>query len=340
MTKNFDVSKAIERLRADYVIATGESPFKHFFCPILHVDEDVELCAGHVINESIPGSSRKCVVQRKDVDGFFGSIVESDFTTVLEVNGKTIDDLVESDELRGKVRLSVNVDGRSISHNEPRRRDISQEHSLVNIGKRDGGFLTLALKVSAEELNDATHLRLTVDKDYTAHAVASLLKAAHLTMFSIMGYKYVFGPSGQDTARILRDFYLINRKQTGTKRAAAVLDYFEQFSGMVMPLGGFANDTVRGSIEDNRFIVCVGSSGQFFALGVLVRTGDKMSIVLLAPDDAEAMGTYMNFTKNRWKNSFHYHLADYVHASTDEGAYWKGYQNRLQFDPAFSPAPE
>jgi hypothetical protein len=54
------------------------NPFKCFYCPILQTDEETELCMGHIVNKSIPNSCRKCVVQRKDVDGFYGVVVEAE----------------------------------------------------------------------------------------------------------------------------------------------------------------------------------------------------------------------------------------------------------------------
>ena len=61
---------------------------------------------------------------------------------------------------------------------------------------------------------------------------------------------------------------------------------------MIIPLGEFNKDSLRGSIEDRRFLVCLGSSGRFYGLGVFVRTNDCMHVVLLPPDDAEHMDTY------------------------------------------------
>jgi hypothetical protein len=152
-------------------------------------------------------------------------------------------------------------------------------------------------------------------------------------MFAVMGYQYVFGAAGCDTAKILRDFYLQYRDKSRPARVAGTKCYFERFAGMVMPLRGFANDLVRGSVEDNRFMVCAGSSGRFYALGVLIRTDAKMSIVLLAPDHADIMDTYIDFTRNRWKEPFRYHLADFVPANGSDSALWKGYKNEFIFDP-------
>jgi hypothetical protein len=178
MAARLDISSEVQRLRAEYASVTGDAPFKHFFCPILFEDREVELCAGHVVSESIANTCRKCVVQCKDVDNFFGSIVEGDFATAIAAHGKTIDDFVEDDQLRRKVSLSLSVDGQDIPHYEVHKQ-CSPRHPLVHIQKQAGDFFTVALKVSPDVLPESAALHLTVNEDYTAQAVASLLKAAH-----------------------------------------------------------------------------------------------------------------------------------------------------------------
>ena len=55
------------------------NPFKHFYCPLLYCDDDTQLCKGHIVNAAFPGIGRQWVVQRADVDGFYGSCFEADF---------------------------------------------------------------------------------------------------------------------------------------------------------------------------------------------------------------------------------------------------------------------
>jgi len=73
-----DVAEKLEALRQDFAAVTGRR-FRHFFCPILLVDEQVELCRAHVVNQAFAASSRRWTLQRKDVDNFFGSAFESAF---------------------------------------------------------------------------------------------------------------------------------------------------------------------------------------------------------------------------------------------------------------------
>jgi hypothetical protein len=339
MATRFDLQSELARLREDYAEQNGGVPFNHFYCPVLFRDEPTELCAGHVVNQSLPNSCRKWVVQRKDVDGFYGSFAESGFTTALEAKGKSVEELLENKKLRGKVPWKVSVDDRAVEFYEVHGH-ASPTHPQVHFQGQDGQFLTIALKATADSLPSSATLNVTFGRSFAAEAVASLLKAAHLTMFSFFGYQYVFSAAGQDLARILRDFYLQNLNASRAGQLAAARTYFKRYAGMVIPLGGFDPDHVNGSIEDSRFMICQGSSGRPFTLGVFVRADQHMGIVLLAPDHAEAMDTYMAFTKNLWKERFPYMLADFVPATPTEGAYWKGYKDRFEFDPGPRPSDE
>src|SRR5262249_31834927 len=70
-------------LREDCARVDGK-PFEYFLCPMLGVDEDVPLCMGHIVNDACPNSFTGRVVQREDVDNFYGSIVEADFTSLVQ----------------------------------------------------------------------------------------------------------------------------------------------------------------------------------------------------------------------------------------------------------------
>jgi hypothetical protein len=51
-----DVKWRVEKFKANYV-SLGNEPFKHFLCPILLVDDDTELCRGHVIPSALGDSN-------------------------------------------------------------------------------------------------------------------------------------------------------------------------------------------------------------------------------------------------------------------------------------------
>jgi hypothetical protein len=67
-----ELARKLEEHREDFrsIVGTG---FDHFFCPILHIDEYAKLCKGHIVGQAFPNSARDWVVQRKDVEDFYGS---------------------------------------------------------------------------------------------------------------------------------------------------------------------------------------------------------------------------------------------------------------------------
>jgi len=75
---NAELEARLEKLRADYEEVMGR-PFDYFFCPILHKDEKCELCMGHIVPQ-ICNSSKGWVPQRGDIDHFYGSVAEADFS--------------------------------------------------------------------------------------------------------------------------------------------------------------------------------------------------------------------------------------------------------------------
>src|SRR5581483_4976561 len=107
------IRPALEILRADYAKCAG-TPFKHFYCPMLLADEEVELCMGHIVSQRKPISCKKWVVQRKDVDGFFGQL-ETDFLTLMRARGGLPAVLCDP-KLAGQLPIKITSDGQEVDH--------------------------------------------------------------------------------------------------------------------------------------------------------------------------------------------------------------------------------
>ena len=330
MSAQLEMRQKLDWLRADYA-SFGDGPFNHFYCPILHKDEDAELCLGHVINEAIANSSRARIPQRKDIDGFYGSLSESGFSTAIKANRPTINDILFNADLRRRIPLSISIEGKPIDYYEDRG-NAAANHPALRIEGKDGQCLNLALKISDEQLGDTSKLHFEINRDYVPEATASLLKAAHLTMFALLGYRHVFSPGGQMVAEILRTFFEQNLNKLRTEQIDAARAYFPNHAGMVLPLHSFDSNLVRGSIEDRRFLICVGSSTRWYALGVFVRTDSLMHVVFLPPDEPESMDTYFALIKDMHRKEFRYRLIDFCTGNDTIGAHWKGYAKDFVFD--------
>ena len=210
MSTHSAIDRERERLRKDYE-HISELECEHFFCPILLEDTDKELCMGHVINDSIPDSSQHQVLQVKDVDGFYGSLVESSFAVLLKGKGggswRSLFDRALSRHLRPKIEL----DGQEVGHYVVSSAD-DTPHPVVKLVNEAGEFIRVALKVTDDIKLDLCKVQVVVDCNYLAEATATLIKAAHLTMFALFGYRYVFHPAGYHLAKILQNFYIQNRE--------------------------------------------------------------------------------------------------------------------------------
>ncbi|MAT71923.1 MAG: hypothetical protein CMJ58_20660 [Planctomycetaceae bacterium] len=336
MSSADEIAKEIESLRLDYQSATEGKTFDHFYCPILWEDADVPLCKGHVVNQAIKGSSRKWVVAREDVDAYFGTLVEGPYTTVVNADRPTIDDLLADSALRKKLPPKLQIDGKEYQYYDATVTS-SPSHPVVHLRNDNAEIARFAIKCDTNTLPDSAHLEFVVDADFVPEAVGALLKAAHSTMFKVCGYSYVFTAAGIDLARILRDFYRSSQATPKPNRRAAAREYFRKYVGMVAPLGGFTEGLFKGSVDDGRFIFVQGSSGRPYAFGVLIRTGKGMNVVFLPPDHPDSMDTYFGFISNFVKRRFKYHIADFVVGQNGNETVWNVYRNEFEFDPEKSP---
>lgn len=194
----------IQHIRADYKSATGKS-CQHFFCPILHVDENVPLTKGHIVPESLGGKSR--VLQRADVDNGFGSFFEAEAADAIRhgLDHHPLRTVLDGDpeamkKIARRFRLRVHLEGT----------DEFLDASIRNIDGKP------ALQVSTEKLSEVPGQRtnsdarmglLTLDLDARSSILVTALRTSHLSWFSICGYRYVFDNEGILVATVLRGFY-------------------------------------------------------------------------------------------------------------------------------------
>src|SRR5207244_1558418 len=115
---SIDIKPRLNKFREDYKEQAG-SEFQYFFCPVLFRDEDVELCAAHIINKDFPKTSRRWTVQRKEVDSFYGTYFESDFVDVNMYRGKgsAVNVLMGEDKDRIKrVKLEIRKNDKKVDY--------------------------------------------------------------------------------------------------------------------------------------------------------------------------------------------------------------------------------
>ena len=269
-------------MNQDFKKVIGQS-FNHFFCPILFVDETTELCEAHIVNKAFSNSSRRWTLQRKDVDNFFGTMFEGAFVD-LQFNkpGVAYKALTEPN-LYQRLRPKIILNEVEVEHFVAKGQ-VPKDFPELQI-ELDQKKVRLGLKISKESLKSCPDLNLQFEvyQDLRVQAFVSMLKAAHLTMFELLGYTYALGQSGLWLGQLLGTFYQENSGKSKKEVLQKAIEYFSPFTAMVRPVLD-APSTITGTIDDRCVHLCWlkdTTNNIFWGIVVYVRTDDKLHAVLL-----------------------------------------------------------
>lgn len=293
------VKSKLEELRADYSRIKGQ-PFTHFYCPILFQDEDVPLCEGHIINKAFRNTSRAWIVQRKDVDSFYGSRFESEFVAIEYHTENLSPDKVFADK-----KLSKKFRPRILLDDEPVEYFVAQgnipDHFTRIEFDSNGQSVQLGLKMPPEDVSAAIdqNWELEVSKDVRIPALVSLIKSGHLTLFEMLGYRYALSAGGYFVGRqILGEFFHNNYNESRSTTLENASQFFREFVSMVRPVEAHSLD-LQGTITDKQMLICKGSGGFPWALIVFIKTSQKLhSVMIPVLDQPDAATTFMSFLQN------------------------------------------
>jgi hypothetical protein len=293
--------RKLEFHRADHETVTGR-PFEHFSCPILFVDEDVRLQRGHVINEDFRDAPDTWTIQRTDVDSFYGGMFEREHLLSARLKGKRCLDLLFDNYLYRECHPKLIHDGQQLKY-FPRREEEWSDPPPPGHHKCDITHYDETIQICIKGLTespDVQHMHFVVLKDLRLAAFVSLLKAAHLSMFSLFGYRYVYSDAGIMLGRdMLGAFYTANKNvHNKDKVQENALKFFRPYRFMVAPLTQ-GSTNLGGSITDRVFELCAGMTMLAWGLIVYVKTGDvRTAVILPMPDDPDAVETFRGFLAN------------------------------------------
>ena len=248
----------IEHLRADFESVTGE-PFRDFYCPILHVDERVRLARGHVVPESLGGTTM--VLQREDVDQGFGSFFEAEAADAIRqgLDGSPLDVVFRGDPEEMK-NLGRRFDFQLM---------IEGSHKVMDASYRkmgDGAAFYVATEDVKAAMGEAGGRRMLkgavgIGLDARSSILVTSLRTSHLGWFRMCGYRYVFSNEGVFVASVLQSFYERfiaprrgpNRTKKGSLISSRVKpevdEYCHQFANFIRPLPGPALETLSEAIR-------------------------------------------------------------------------------------------
>jgi hypothetical protein len=294
---NDHFDQRLSRLRADYAKVSGRR-CEHFFCPILFRDEPVPVSLGHVINAAFRGSDGRTTPQRSDIDNFFGSHFEGDFV-LLQKRGmfSAVDVLLDRD-LSQRLRPRLFVNGQKVGHYLPDR-PVPPTHSELTVA-HGGPPVRLALKVEPTRALSAFDAiwEIEIQRDVRIPALVSLLKAAHLTLFSLAGYSYALSAGGRYLGwEILGRFANANLLLEGSAILENAAGHFEPYVNLVRPML-HPPAGLDGTISDRLIYLCTGTAKPWAAM-VFVRTDDEMHAVLVPVlDDPESAARFAAFLRD------------------------------------------
>ncbi len=269
-------------MRSDFEEVTGKR-FNHFFCPLLLIDEKCELCEAHIINKVFPNTARSWTIQRKDVDGFFGSHFESDFLKIeYKVNNLSPDKVIFNSELSKKFRPTISIRDKSIGYYYTNGEVPSYYSKFVFDSEKETP--SLVLKVPPERIDEQTFhddFQIEVNSDLRLSALVSLLKSAYLTLFEMLGYRYSLSIGGINIGfGALGEFYNKNKHINDKKQFAEnSKKHFEHYVNLVRPVEIMPFDFI-GTCKDKKFFLCE-KNGVFWGCIVFVKISTSLHAVLL-----------------------------------------------------------
>jgi hypothetical protein len=294
-----NVHAKLEKLLADYDQVRGQ-PFSHFFCPILFIDEDVPLCQAHIINLAFPNSSRAWTIQRSDVDNFYGANFEADFIAIQYAERWSPSEVLTDKILSKRFKPRIVVDGMPVDHFIAHN-DIPEHFTRIEFddGER---MVQFGLKMHPEDVLAAVGQKweIEISKDVRVPALVSLIKAAHLTLFEMLGYRYALSAGGYFIGRqILGEFFLQNCGKPKTEVLEKAHSFFREFVHMVRPVQS-CSPGLQGTITDGLLFISRGNNGAPWALIVFIKTSQSLHAVMIPIfDQPDAAAMFMDYLQNK-----------------------------------------
>ena len=283
-------------LKRDFESVTEKS-WNHFYCPILHRDEDAELCRAHVINEAFREADRSWTVQRADVDNYYGSLFEADFVAMDKKDDPIVEEALVDKDVARQFRPKFVLDGDVKEHYIPSDVDSVPEGHTTFAFHLDDSIVPYTLKLAPEQVTQSLDGRweVLVDKDIRLAALVSLLKCAHLTLFHLLGYRYALSSGGLHLGReILGRFYLKTRGLPREKAIEIAKFHFKPYASVVRPVISMSAD-FKGTLTDGYFYAC-GSGANPWGLGILIKfSGQTHMVIVPTLQDADSAVTFSNF---------------------------------------------
>lgn len=214
----------------DYAEVFGRNTDR-FVCPItLRECEQSELINGHILNGALLNASRRRVIQYGVVDRFYGTRVESELVRYLNAKDRSFEDLLSANKNlhiefhNGTTAKAFVTSGRSAVA-------AMNKFPIVDVEVNDKTF-PIYVTVEFNDPRLCQPLQLVGRESFLpSHWVAGLLKAAHLTLFDLIGYKAIESALGDTLRSTLAKYFRENASRDDAPK------YFADFHNSMKLLG-------------------------------------------------------------------------------------------------------
>jgi hypothetical protein len=219
---------------------------KGFVCPITLQDEpdNAELCDGHILCDGIKSAKKATIVQRKDVDNRFGSLIERDFVTFANLRTATPGEMLRA--AKDLIITSPTGERMPAFFSGPTARVRFQQLELYD----EEGKTIATPFLRSHTLDDGRYRQLEVEWMFYIHKhcfTAAMLKSAYLTLFQIFGYHWVFDGAGDKVRRALVAGITSPDRKTA-------LDQFAGFAGCCWVAGNDMGKASPDTLSDGRML--------------------------------------------------------------------------------------
>lgn len=179
-------------------------------------------------------------------------------------------------------------------------------HTTIVIEGSSGTTRSLVIKMASDKVGQNTmpgEWELSVEKDLRLESLVSLIKAAHLTLFHMLGYNYALSAGGYFTGwDVLGGFFIkysACRKEEVLVNAAT---HFRQFENLVRPVVSHT-PFLGGTISDGHLYICETAEERRWAFIVFIRLpGSVHAVVVPILDDPDGAATFYRFLRSDASN--------------------------------------
>jgi hypothetical protein len=234
------------------------------------------------------------------VDNFYGSRFESDFVNI-QYRGQHLTGSVLADpSLSKKLRPKMRIGDEDVEHfvaSEP-----VPDRFTETMVAGPNGPIRLGLKIHPDGAGTALgkNWSIAIEKDIRLPALVSILKAAHLTMFDMLGYSYALSAGGHLVGwDILGKLFLSNNALKKADVIANAEAHFKEFANMARPVLNPPAD-LHGTASDRFVFVCRCDAETPWGFIVFVRTSHLVHAALLPVLETDsAAERFVAFLKRR-----------------------------------------